>query len=142
MNMLHKIRQGKTLNSEKGAAAVEFALLLPVLAALVFGMIDFGIMLWQQEVLVNATREGARQGILFGSGNGVSDIQGVVTQYVNDGGLNAAGLNVAVTGVGTGVGNPLVVTSTLPFQFIVADKLIPGLTTNQLTAVVTMMNEG
>ncbi|MDH5698959.1 MAG: pilus assembly protein, partial [Nitrospirota bacterium] len=62
-------------NSERGTAAVEFALILPVMAALIFGAIDFGRMLWFQEVLVNATREGTRQGTLFFSGNGQAEIQ-------------------------------------------------------------------
>jgi Flp pilus assembly protein TadG len=128
-------------NSERGTAALEFALILPVLAALVFGAIDFGRMLWFQEVLVNATREGTRQGILFFSGNGQAEIQAVIAQALNNGGVSATGLNVGVTGVGTGTGNPLTVTSTIPWQFFVVDSLIPGISTNQLTATVTMMNE-
>ena len=127
--------------SERGTAAVEFALILPVMATLIFGAIDFGRMLWFQEVLVNATREGTRQGILFFSGNGQAEIQAVVAQALNNGGVPTSGLNVGVTGVGTGTGNPLTVTSTIPWQFFVIDSLIPGITTNQLTASVTMMNE-
>lgn len=142
MKNLSTSRLSRLAKSEQGATAVEFALILPILAALIFGMIDFGRLMWQQEVLVNATREGARQGILFGSGNGPTEIEATVSQAVSDGGLDASGLTVSVTGVGAGVGNPLAVTSNLPFQFIVADKLIPGVTTNTLSASITMMNEG
>lgn len=127
--------------NERGAAAVEFALVLPILATLVFGIVDFGRMLWFQEVLVNATRTGARQGILFGSGNGQTEIQGFVAQALNDAGVPSAGLNVQVTGVGTGTGNPLTVQSNIPWQFFVVDRLVPGITTNQLQATITMMNE-
>lgn len=127
--------------SEKGAAAIEFALLLPVLAMLVFGMIDFGRMLWFQEVLVNATRDGVRQGTLFNSGNGQSEIQAIISQALNNGGVPADGLSVSVNGLGTGQGNPLSVTSTIPWQFMIIDSLIPALTTNQLQATVVMMNE-
>ena len=73
----------KVCTSERGAAAMEFALLLPVLATLVFGMIDFGRMLWFQEILVNATRDGVRQGTLFNSGNGQSEIQAIISQALN-----------------------------------------------------------
>lgn len=45
---------------DSGAAAVEFALLLPVLLLLVFGMIDFGRILNAQITLTQAAREGAR----------------------------------------------------------------------------------
>ncbi len=137
--MSQKLR--KLTKSERGSTAVEFALLLPILATLTFGMIDFGRMLWFQEVLVNATRTGARQGTLFNSGNGSTEIQGFVAQSLTNGGVPAAGLNVAVTGLGTGQGNPLTVTSTIPWQFMVVDGLIPALNTNQLQATVVMMNE-
>jgi Flp pilus assembly protein TadG len=45
---------------ERGAAAVEMALLLPVLLLLVFGIVDFGRMLDTQIRLSQASREGAR----------------------------------------------------------------------------------
>jgi Flp pilus assembly protein TadG len=45
---------------DSGAAAVEFALLLPVLLLVVFGIIDFGRALNAQVTLTQAAREGAR----------------------------------------------------------------------------------
>jgi Flp pilus assembly protein TadG len=137
--MFQKLR--KLTKSERGSTAVEFALLLPIIATLTFGMIDFGRMLWFQEVLVNATRTGARQGTLFNSGNGSSEIQGFVAQSLTNGGVPPAGLNVTVTGLGTGQGNPLTVTSSIPWQYMVIDSLIPALNTPQLQASVVMMNE-
>jgi Flp pilus assembly pilin Flp len=47
-------------NSERGAAAVEFALLLPLLVLLIFGMIDFGRAINAQITITQAAREGAR----------------------------------------------------------------------------------
>lgn len=49
---------------ERGAAAVEFAILLPVLLLLIFGIIDFGRMLNAQITLTEAAREGARAAAL------------------------------------------------------------------------------
>ena len=46
--------------SDRGAVAVEFALLLPVLVLLVFGIIDFGRVLNAQITVTQAAREGAR----------------------------------------------------------------------------------
>jgi Flp pilus assembly protein TadG len=137
--MFQKFRQ--LTKSERGSTAVEFALILPILATLTFGMIDFGRMLWFQEILVNATRDGARQGTLFNSGNGQGEIQGFISQALTNGGVPAAGLNVTVNGLGTGQGNPLTVTSTIPWQYMVIDGLIPALSTSQLQASVVMMNE-
>lgn len=48
------------LEQEKGAAAVEFALLFIVLLTIVLGVIQFGIALSKLEAYVSAAREGAR----------------------------------------------------------------------------------
>jgi hypothetical protein len=45
---------------DRGAAAVEFALVLPLLLLIVFGIIDFGRALNAQITLTEAAREGAR----------------------------------------------------------------------------------
>ena len=50
----------RTRRGERGAAAVEMALVLPVLLMIVFGLIDFGRMLNAQLTLTEAAREGAR----------------------------------------------------------------------------------
>ena len=46
---------------ERGAVAVEFALIVPVLLTLLFGGIEYGRVYSQLEVLESAAREGARQ---------------------------------------------------------------------------------
>jgi Flp pilus assembly protein TadG len=48
----------------RGAAAVEFAIVAPVFFLLVFGMIEYGRMVMVEQVLTNASREGARVGVL------------------------------------------------------------------------------
>jgi Flp pilus assembly protein TadG len=45
---------------ERGAAAVEFALIAPLLFMLIFGIINFGLAWSQKEVFIQAAREGAR----------------------------------------------------------------------------------
>jgi Flp pilus assembly protein TadG len=46
--------------AEEGAVAVELAVLLPVLALILFGTIQFGVALSKTEIYENAAREGAR----------------------------------------------------------------------------------
>lgn len=55
-------------HDERGSAAVEFALVLPLLLLLIFGIIDFGRALNVQITLSAAAREGARWAALGQSG--------------------------------------------------------------------------
>jgi Flp pilus assembly protein TadG len=52
--------------SERGAALVEFALVLPLLLVVIAGIVDFGFLFQRYEVLTNAAREGARLASLPG----------------------------------------------------------------------------
>ncbi len=56
MNVRAKLRH------EDGAAAVEFALIVGVLAMLIFGMLQFGLAFFELQNLRAASREGARLG--------------------------------------------------------------------------------
>ena len=51
---------------QRGAAAVEFAIILPVLLFMLLGVVDFGVFFGQNISLQSAAREGARQGITQG----------------------------------------------------------------------------
>jgi hypothetical protein len=53
------------VRGERGAATVEFAIIAIVLLALVFGIIEFGILMFDKHVLTNASREGARAGVVM-----------------------------------------------------------------------------
>ena len=53
----------RALRSERGAAAVEMALMLPVLILLIGGIVDFGRAYYTQIMLTNAAREGARAAV-------------------------------------------------------------------------------
>lgn len=58
------IHKRLTRRGDQGSAAVEFALVLPVLLLLLFGIIDFGRMLSAKITLTEAAREGARAAAL------------------------------------------------------------------------------
>jgi Flp pilus assembly protein TadG len=55
------LRPRTQLHDQDGVAALEFALVLPVLMALVFGIIAYGTMLSFRQTLSQAAAEGARQ---------------------------------------------------------------------------------
>jgi len=55
------MRLSRLLHREDGAAMVEMAIVLPVFLLLVFGVIDFGRLLFTANSMASAVREGARQ---------------------------------------------------------------------------------
>jgi Flp pilus assembly pilin Flp len=98
------VKIAKMRNQQRGAAAVELAVILPFLVVLVFGMIEFGVMFYDKAVITNASREGVRAGI---TGVGVSQIKQIVSNYcdvnlINLGGNNAVDPNkIFITPVGS-----------------------------------------
>ena len=57
----------------RGAALLEFALVLPVLVLVLLGIIDFGLLNRETLVVSNAAREGARAAALGETSSGVRD---------------------------------------------------------------------
>lgn len=53
---------------QKGNALVEFALILPLFLLLFMGMASYSIALYNKNMLLMASREGARAGIIFSAG--------------------------------------------------------------------------
>ena len=91
--------------SESGAELVEFALTLPLLLLIVLGMIEFGFVFQQYEVVTNAAREGARIAVLPTYAPTPGAAQTNVTLRVN-GYLTDAGLNPALATICGGTGCP------------------------------------
>ncbi|HJW31585.1 MAG TPA: TadE family protein [Saprospiraceae bacterium] len=72
------------IRERKGAAAVEFALVLPLLFLLVFGIVEWGLYLFNRHVITDASREGARKGIVAADPRvSVNEIKQVVGTYSN-----------------------------------------------------------
>jgi Flp pilus assembly protein TadG len=104
-------RSPLTAAGERGAAAVEFALLLPVLLMLVFGIIDFGRALNAQITLTQAAREGARLAAL-GQPDVVSRTQAAAP------GLIPVAVTVTACPAGAGPGADASVTASYSFSFV------------------------
>ena len=98
----------------RGMAAVELALVLPLFLVMVFGMVEFSLMLYDKAVITNASREAARAGIVASSPKlTIGQIQTVATNYCSTSliSLGAAAVpTVTVTGAGGGYGTALSVT--------------------------------
>lgn len=105
---------------ERGAAAVEFALLLPVLLLLVVGIMEFGRAWYTQATLAGAAREAVREMAIHGPANATSEAVNYST------GLGVTAGMVAISpGTCPSTGNTdVTVTITYPYTYLTG--LIPG----------------
>lgn len=92
------------MKDRRGTAVVEFALILPVFLLLIFGMIEFGRAVMVQHILVNASREGARQAVIDGST--VAEVANRIDAYLKASAITGATTEYAVNG--TAVSDPSV----------------------------------
>ncbi|MDP2268082.1 MAG: pilus assembly protein [Deltaproteobacteria bacterium] len=122
------------LSSQKGASAVEFALVLPMLMVISFGIIEFGAYLYNQQVITNASREGARAGIVAsGPRVDLTTIAAVVNNYakghlITFGPANNPAINVTGYAAAAAFSTPLTVQVTYNYSFLVIPDLIADFT--------------
>jgi Flp pilus assembly protein TadG len=81
----------------RGAAAVEFALVLPLLLTIVFGTIEWGYYFFTREIVINSAREGARAGTLQYTPPSIATTEAIstATNYLTSAGLAAARATVS-----------------------------------------------
>ena len=144
------------LRAEHGAIAVEFAIILPVLLFLVFGIIDFGHAWYMRHVMSDASREGARYGTRYSTVGTTrilpKDLSPTVANYVlTTWGLTArlpgdasptvvpSGAAATETNASILAGKDFIVTITATKTWFVLGHLIPGLGSSQTINVTTTM---
>ena len=118
---------------QEGASAVEFAIILPLLLILVFGIIEFSILFYDKAMITNASREGARVGIVYryqdGGPNHPDDteIASAIVQYCQDHLITfgSGTLTIPASGrTGDSPGDSLTVTVNYDYNFLVFDSLL------------------
>ena len=124
-------------------AAIEFAIVLPVLVSLLFGSIEFSLLLYNQQIITNASREGARFGILMDTPRkSAAQIRATVENYCA-GYLVSFGddipLSVNVTGAQGSFGDDLTVRVTHNYGFLYLSNL--GFSPRDLVAQTVMKME-
>ena len=154
------------LRGERGAIAVEFAIILPVLLLLVFGIVDFGHAWYMRQVLETSCREGARYATRYQTktdGSGDRLLPSVLFPSIEDYVLNTCLKNgdscllptsaeTAVTPSGPGYTvadvkdlplKDLTVTVTAKKYWFVLNKLVPGISGDyvDITVAATMKCE-
>ncbi len=137
----------------EGSVMVEFAVASVVFFLLVCGIIDLGHAYFMDQVVTNASREGARYGITYktdsnGQRISPSSLNPSIQSYVLNEYLNkslASGSNPQVTVSGDGYtgtcdkGENLEVTVTAVKSWIVINNFIPGLGDQITLSATTVM---
>jgi Flp pilus assembly protein TadG len=120
---------------DRGAAAVELALLLPLLLVLIFGIIDFGRMLNAQISATEAAREAARSAALGEAG--ATALQDRVDLVFGDPGAASPSLDSACS-TPPAAGEDAVVTVTYDFVFVTPVAALVGIDPITITGTGVM----
>ena len=124
----------------RGAAAVEFALVAPLLLLMVMGMIEYGRMVMVQQVITNATREGARRAVLDGSTTG--DVTAAVQTFLTNARVNGAVVSVTPDPPSSAsFGEPVTVSVQVPFSEVSWLPTPMFLSSTNLSASTVMRRE-
>lgn len=138
----------KKMKKEQGASAVEFAIVLPLLTVLIFGMIEFSVALYDKAMLTNAAREGARAGIVYAPTRlTYNEVKQVVLNYsqahlVTFGTNNPPVVDAAADPSALASGDSLTVRVTYHYDYLLLPNFIAGLTGGiNMEAVAVMRME-
>ena len=133
-----------SIHDPQGAVAVEFAFVLPLLIILFVGIMEFGLILYNQQVITNACREGTRAGIVARSprldSTAIAKIVNDYTQahLVTFGSATSAATVIDNSG-GTSFGDDLTVTVTYDYDFLALSKFISSLAGGLTLSAQTVM---
>ena len=132
-----------TIKNQQGVAAVEFALILFPLVLLVFGTIEFSTLLYDKAMITNASREGARAGIVFSDPRiPDGDIVNVVSTYCGDHMISLgadSSVSTTITRAGNTSGDTLTVRVSYVYNFLVLPNLMTSLSDGLLLQAETVM---
>ena len=142
----------RRIRNQKGVAMVEFAIVLPILIVLLFGIIEFGFYIYNQQMLTNAAREGARVGIVASIPRvPPATIESVVQNYFDDYAITFGAQNNVILDPNPPDGYspnaafgdpPLEVTVSYQYSFLIVPNFIPGINNLQdMTATAAMRYE-
>ncbi|MGI8927504.1 MAG: TadE/TadG family type IV pilus assembly protein [Tepidiformaceae bacterium] len=108
LRWLHNCR-----DSDAGQALAEFAIILPIMLLLLFGLVDFGRGFYSWLVVTNAAREGARVGA-------VQQPASAINTRINASasGVDTSKLTITLTNVQGTKGTPVEVDLSYDFDFV------------------------
>ena len=132
------MKSGQLIRKQDGAAVVEFAIILPLFLLIIFGVIEWSLYLFNDHIITDASRRGARRGIVQASPKiPVSEIQDTVLNYTGDHLVTFGTQNtpsVTVPAICVTFGDDLEVNVSYNYQFL----LLPVLTAGKVSPTKTI----
>ena len=107
-------KRRKLSRTRLGAAMVEFAVVSPLMILFTLGMIEIGRMTMVKQLLVNVSREGAREGTLTNSTN--TSVKNSVDALLAKSDITGATVSVASTSIPSSSGVYVTVSISVPSQ--------------------------
>jgi hypothetical protein len=115
----------KNKKRQRGATLVEFSIAATVFLTVMFGVIEFGRVLWTHNALTDAARRGARYAVVHQASE-VADVKNVVVYGDPAGGTNPVvenlttdNVQVRYSGFGLDHGTVQVTITSYQFQFVI-----------------------
>lgn len=134
----------RNARTERGQAAVEFALVLPFLLILIVGIIEFGRAWNEHQVITDAAREAARKAAIHQPSVTADTILNVANAALARAGINPANATITLTDWDADANERLTVAIDLPYTFTFFGPLVKW-TTGQsnitLRTAFSMRNE-
>lgn len=136
------------MRDQRGASAVEFALVLPLLVVLIFGMMEASWLMAQQVEVRHAAREAARVAAVsrnditdaaFGGPDGAFTYHDVVLQGCNAADLSLGTLEFSLASTGESVGDIATITAVSSYPGLTG--LFSGVFPDELTTEVQIRLE-
>lgn len=124
----------KSRSGRRGLAAVEMALMLPIFLLLLLGVMDVARLFWTQGVVRDAAFEGARIAVL--NEPTTTQIETKIVRELTSGGITQP----STIEIGPREpSQPVDVTVSVPFEFLVIDSLIPSIAEERQVAATAVM---
>ena len=109
----NRVSRRKRVRKARGAAVVEFAVVLPLLLTILFGIIEYGWVFMVRQTLQTAAREGARVAVLQTSVDPYTNVVERIKSVMGPTGLTS----YDVTMTHATVGSPVeVITLSIPYN--------------------------
>lgn len=129
---------------EQGQAAVEFAIVLPLLLILMIAIFEFGRAYEVYHAVTDAARLGARSAVVADPVTTQDSVYAIIRRALSRAAVDTNSASITLTGWRTGAGTPATVTIQVPYRFVFLRPFLGWSTSRAaitLTSTFVMRNE-